>query len=239
MHASAHIYYHDDQSLHGFLAYDDASGVKRPAVLIVHDWGGQNAFVRDKAQAFAAQGYIGFAVDMYGEGQTGQTTEEKQALMKPLVNDRVFLQQRILAALDAIRALSMVDTSRIAVIGFCFGGLCALDLARSGAPITAAVSFHGLLNEPENSITKPIQASICVFHGHDDPMVSPEHVNTFCQEMTDAQVDWQLHTYSQTQHAFMVPEANNLQLGTIYQPRTAHRAWEIFTLFLTERFQTS
>jgi len=239
MHTSTHIYHHDKQALHGFLAYDDASSAKRPAVLVVHDWSGQNAFARDKAEALAALGYIGFAVDMYGGGQTGQTIEEKQALMNPLLSDRQFLQQRILAAFNVITTLPMVDSKRIAVIGFCFGGLCALDLARSGASVIAAASFHGLLNKPADAPIQPSNASICVLHGYDDPMITPEHVNTFCQEMTQAKVDWQIHAYGQTEHAFMIPEANNPQLGTIYQPRTAHRAWQILKLFLNERFQTS
>lgn len=239
MHTSTHLYHHDKQALHGFLAFDDKSAVKRPAILVIHDWSGQNAFARDKALAFAHLGYVGFAVDMYGEGKTGNTTEEKQALMKPLAEHRAFLQHRILAAYEALINLPMVDAHHVIVVGFCFGGLCALDLARSGAPIKGAVSFHGLLNKPDIALIKTIQANILILHGYDDPMVSPQDVDAFCQEMTQAKTNWQLHVYGQTQHAFMVPEAHNASLGTVHQPQTAHRAWQVLLNFLTEQFQTS
>lgn len=239
MHTSTHIYHHDQQTLHGFLAFDDTSEVKRPAVLVIHDWSGQNAFARDKALAFASMGYVGFAVDMYGEGKTGKTTEEKQALMKPLAEHRDVLQKRVLAAFEALIKLPMVDAQQVVVIGFCFGGLCALDLARSGARIKGAASFHGILNKPNVTLIQSIQANILVLHGYDDPMVTPQDVDAFCQEMTEAKANWQLHIYGQTQHAFMVPEAHDPLLGTIYQPQTASRAWQILLNFLTEQFQTS
>ncbi len=236
MHTSSHLYYHDAQALHGHLVYDPASTTKRPAVLVIHDWSGRNAFACQKADALADLGYVGFAVDMYGDGCLGETNEEKQALMKPLLEHREVLQARILAAFHAVAALPMVDPHRIAVIGFCFGGLCALDLARSGAPIASAVSFHGLLSKPTSMINKTIHANIFVLHGHEDPMVSPADVQVFCDEMTDAGVDWQVHVYSQTQHAFMNPAAHDTALGTIYQPRSERRAWQAMTHFLTEQF---
>ena len=239
MHTSQHIYHHEKQALHGYLAYVGDVTHQRPAVLIVHDWSGQNAFARLKAEEMARLGYVGFALDMYGEGKTGQTTEEKQTLMHPVASNRAFLQKRMHAALDAVTQLPMVDSQHIIVIGFCFGGLCALDLARTGAHILGVASFHGLLNAPNNLPHSTIHANILVLHGYDDPMVQPEDVNTFCQEMTTAKANWQLHVYGQTQHAFMVPEARDRKLGTIYQPQTATRAWQVFLNFLTELCPTS
>ena len=209
---------------------------KRPAVIVVHDWSGRNAFACNKAKLLADMGYVGFAVDMYGEGRIGETLEEKQALMEPLANDRRLLRKRIQAGLDAMLTLSEVDNQRIAVIGFCFGGMCALDLARSGASIKGAVSFHGLLNKPDGLANSTIKAKILVLHGYEDPMAPPEHVMDFAKEMTEADVDWQIHWYGNTQHAFANPNAFNKELGTVYNPTAEKRSWQATKNFLEELF---
>lgn len=236
MHGSNYLYYHGEQELHGYLAYDDQDDKPRPAVLVVHDWSGRNEFVCQKAELFAKMGYIGFAVDMYGSGRIGETLEEKMALMDPIVKDRRLLRARIQAALDAVVTMAEVDNSKIAVIGFCFGGLCALDLARSGVDVSGVVSIHGLLNKPEELTNHPIKAKVLALHGYDDPMVTPEQVGVFCQEMTTAGVDWQVHMFGHTQHAFTNPTAHNKTLGTIYDAKAARRAMQILTLFLDELF---
>lgn len=208
----------------------------RPAVLVVHDWSGRNDFACHKAQMLAKLGYIGFAVDMYGDGLVADATEQKKALMQPLVNDRAFLRERIRAAFDAVAGMENVDNQRIAVMGFCFGGLCALDLARTGADIVGAISFHGLLNAPMEQPNQSIKAKLLVLHGYDDPMVKPLDVNDFCQEMTDAGVDWQVHMYGQTQHAFTNPLAHDATLGTLFNSQSASRAFQAMTNFLAEVF---
>ncbi len=236
MHASNHIYHHAAQELHGYLTYDDKIAVPRPAVLVIHDWSGRNEFACQKADLLAKLGYIGFAVDMYGEGRVGDTNEQKQALMLPLMNDRTLLRARISAALTAVLALEKVDSSRVAVIGFCFGGLCVLDLVRSGAEIAAAVTFHGILNKPIALISRPMKAKVLALHGYDDPMVTPADVSAFCQEMTEAGVNWQMHMYGHTQHAFTNPLAHDSQLGTIYNASASRRSWLAMTDFLDEVF---
>ena len=237
MHASNYIYHHGEQALHGYLTYeDDHNDIPRPAVLVIHDWSGRNEFACQKADMLARLGYVGFAVDMYGAGRLGETIEEKQALMHPLANDRSLLRDRIRAAFDAMLGLAEVDNTRIAVIGFCFGGLCALDLARSGADVAGVVSFHGLLNKPEDLPNHPIKAKILALHGYDDPMVTPTDVNAFCQEMTQASVDWQMHMYGHTQHAFTNPLAHDKQLGTIYNAQAARRSIRSMTDFLEDLF---
>jgi len=133
-------------------------------------------------------------------------------------------------------AMDEVDSSRIAVIGFCFGGLCALDLARSGANILGVVSFHGLLNKPSEHNRHKIKAKVLALHGYDDPMVTPKHVNDFCKEMTDAGVDWQMHMYGHTQHAFTNPQAHDKTLGTIYNAQAEHRSLQAMSNFLQELF---
>lgn len=236
MHTSTYQYRHGEETLHGFLAYDDSFDLPRPAVLIAHDWTGCNQFASEKAKFLAKMGYVGFAIDMYGQGRMGETTDEKMALMEPLINDRVLLRNRIHAAFDAVTALDRVDSNNIAAIGFCFGGLCVLDLARSGARLKGVVSFHGLLNRPAHLANQSISAKMLVLHGYDDPMVKPEDVNHFCQEMTEAQVDWQVHQYGHTQHGFTNPLACDPVLGTVYSKTAERRSLQAMMNFLNEIF---
>ncbi|MCP0914522.1 MULTISPECIES: dienelactone hydrolase family protein [Legionella] len=237
MKTADYIYRHDHEELRGFVANAAQEGDTVPAVLIVHDWSGRNEFACRKAEELAKLGYIGFAVDVFGQARIGKTTEEKMALMQPFVEDRALLRERLLAAFNAVKEMPGVATQRIAVIGFCFGGLCALDLARSGADIAGAVSFHGLLHKPENLSANVIKAKILALHGYDDPMVPPAQVDEFCQEMTAANVDWQVYMYGHTKHAFMNPQAQDEKLGTIYNPQTEHRAWLAMQNFLQEIFK--
>jgi dienelactone hydrolase len=157
--------------------------------------------------------------------------------MQPLIADRHLLQARIVAALDAIVAKPEVDNSRIAAIGFCFGGLCVLDLARSGANLKGVVSFHGLLTQSSNHTIQLIKAKVLALHGYEDPMVSPTQISDFCQEMTRAQVDWQIHQYGHTQHAFTNPSAHDITSGTAYNALATKRSWDTMTHFLDELFK--
>lgn len=234
LHQINHIYYHGDQPLNGYLAYETEHPQRKPAVLVVHDWSGRNAFACEKADMLARLGYVGFAVDMYGDGRIGETMDEKMALMQSVLHDRKFLRARIQSALEAVMTLDNVDPQRVAVIGFCFGGLCALELARSGAGVRGAVSFHGLLNRSEDLDNQPIQSKVLVLHGYNDPSVTPDNVNLFCREMTDAGVDWQVHMYGQTVHGFTNPMANDAERGIVYNPVAEKRAFQSMTQFLEE-----
>jgi len=229
-------YLDGDTLLEGFFAYDDAIEGRRPAVLINHAWGGRDGFVANKAVKLAELGYVGFALDMYGKGVRGSDPEENTKLMRPFMDDRALLQQRIGAALAAVKLLPWVDDKQCAAIGFCFGGLCVLDLARTGADIRGVVSFHGLLGAPGNTEGKKIQAKVLALHGHDDPMAPPEQVLAFEQEMTRASADWQLHVYGNTMHAFTNPVANDPGFGTVYQAAADRRSWLAMKHFLSEVF---
>ena len=161
-----------DKVLEGFYAFDNSKQGPRPVVLISHAWLGRDSFVMDKARKLAGLGYVGFALDMYGKGILGKSRDENASLMQPFMADRKMLQNRIQAALNAVKQLPQVDINNIAAMGFCFGGLCVLDLARTGADIKGVVSFHGLLVKPENTQGIKIKAKILALHGRDDPMVS-------------------------------------------------------------------
>lgn len=218
------------------VAYDETISGKRPAVLIAHAWAGREPFEDQKAEALAKLGYVGFALDNYGGGQIGTSVEENTALMTPFLEDRAMLRQRLNAGLNAAKQLAVVDSSKIAAMGFCFGGLCVLDMARAGVDLKGVVSFHGLLNAPENIPNGTIKAKVMVLHGHDDPMVSPEAVLTFEKEMTEAKVDWQLHAYGGTMHSFTSPAANDPGFGTVYNKAADQRSWHSMKNFFEEIF---
>jgi len=194
-------------ALRGRVYFDDSSSAPRPGVLVSHAWGGRDDFANQQAENMAKLGYVGFALDMYGAGIRANGVKECQALMTPFMEDRALLASRINAALSTARSLPEVDAARVAAFGFCFGGLCVLDLARSGADVKGVVSFHGLLKGhdlPKQTIT----AKALVLHGDADPLAPFEDVIAFRNEFNAAGSDWQLHAYGKILHAFAVPGAN-------------------------------
>lgn len=225
-----------DSIFEAYVAWDETITIPRPAVLIFHDWTGRYHFTEKKAEQLAELGYVGIAIDMYGKGKIGQTKEEKGQLMQPLMADRNLLKQRVVASYEIAKTLSQVDPQQIGAMGFCFGGLCALDLARSGVLIKGAISFHGSLVPPANASAQQIQCPLLILHGYDDPMVPPTQVAAFEQEMTQAKVDWQIHVYSKTMHSFTNPEANDPGFGTVYNPVADRRSWVAMQNFWEEVF---
>lgn len=223
----------------GFLA--SSSKEKRPAVLVVHAWKGQDDFVRQKAEELAKLGYVGFAVDMYGDAKQTRDKAIAEEWMRPLFIDRALLQDHIKAAYHCVHNQPQVDPERIGIIGFCFGGLVAIELFRSGVALRGAVSFHGLLGNQRGDvkantvpIAKDIKGSLLVLHGHDDPLVSQEDICHFQNEFTKANVDWQMHLYSHTLHAFTNPMANDIKFGTVYNEKAAMRSWKAMEQFFNE-----
>ena len=236
---SAFEYSDGSTALRGQLARDDAQTDPVPGVLIAHTWAGCGPFEREKAAEIAKLGYVALAVDMYGGGVVGNSTEENAKLMSVVLDDRALLQQRMTAALDALKALDAVDAERTAAIGYCFGGLCVLDLARTGAAFQAAVSFHGLLNRPDNIETEEVRSRVLVLHGWDDPMAQPDSVLGLAEELTRARADWQVHAYGGTMHAFTNPMANNSEMGTVYNAQADRRSWNTMRQFLKDSFGLS
>lgn len=226
MHTEHHDYRDGDVTCEAFIAAPAATGPKRPGVLVAHAWAGQDEFARHKARMLADLGYVGFAIDVYGKGRRGNSVEENSRLMTPFVEDRALLRRRLLAAVSAAAAHPLIDASRLAAIGFCFGGLCALDLARAGAPgLRGVVSFHGLLGAPNLGPQGPIAAKVLVLHPYDDPMAPPESVDAFVKECNGARADWQVHMYGGTLHGFTNPEANDRERGIVHNPTAARRAF--------------
>ncbi|MBB5519296.1 dienelactone hydrolase family protein [Amphiplicatus metriothermophilus] len=229
-------YEHLGKTFEGVLAWDDVQTGALPAVLIAHAWAGRTENEVEFAKRIAGLGYAGFALDLYGKGIVGASKEENQKLMSPFLEDRGMLQSRLQRIVDVVKDQPEVDSKKIAIMGFCFGGLCALDLARTGAEIRGAASFHGLFNPPGDTQGKKIKAKVIAFHGWDDPMVPPEDVVALGKELTEAGADWQIHAYGGTMHAFTNPEANDPDFGTVYNKTAADRAWTSFQTFLKECF---
>lgn len=227
----------DTVVLQAYMAYEDSTKQKRPVVLIAHTWCGRDNFVEEKARYLAELGYIGFVMDVYGKGIFGDGPETNQKLMQPLMKDRKILLQRLTAGLNTAKRVEVADKERIAAIGYCFGGLCVLDLARSGADLRGVVSFHGLLQASKEVPAKNVKAKVLALHGRDDPMVPAEDVLEFEKEMTDANVDWQLHVFGGTMHAFTNPEANDFKMGVVYNPQAEKRSWLEAVHFFEEIFQ--
>jgi len=226
-------YQYEDKNYVGFVAYPEKE--LAPLVLIAHTWAGRDSFVEEKAKELAELGYVAMAVDMYGDGKVGSSTEENQSLMTPLVENRDHLKGVIKAALTSGKSLKGVDVNKVAAIGYCFGGLVVLDLARSGAELSGVVSFHGLLMGSE--IAKDgIRSKVLVLHGERDPMVPLDMVDEFQKEMTQANADWQLHSYGNTYHAFTNPEANDASLGTQFNKDSNNRSWQSMNNFFDEIF---
>lgn len=217
-----------------------AGNTPAPAVLIAHMWGGRVEFVCDKARQLAALGYAGFALDMYGKGPNGvilgRNPEENARLMRPFVDDRRLLRRRMLAAYHALRARPEIDPSRIAVIGYCFGGMCALDLARAGAGLQGAVSIHGLLEPPPEP--GRIACRTLLLHGSEDPMADTRSLLALQRELTAGGADWQCVIYGNTQHAFTNPAANNPAAGTVYNASADRRSWRALLNFLEEALRS-
>ncbi|MBF0517808.1 MAG: dienelactone hydrolase family protein [Nitrospirae bacterium] len=201
-------YKHGDVVLDGYISHNKALSGKLPAVIIVHDWMGAGDFTKEQAQRIAELGYVAFAADIYGKGVRPKNAEEAGKTAGIYKGNRELMRQRVKAALDYVRSLDYVDTGRIAVMGYCFGGTVALELARSGADIAGAVSIHGGLDTPEPKASK-IKAKVLVLHGADDPYVPKEDVEAFQSEMRQGGVDWYMTAYGNAVHAF-----TNSKLGT-------------------------
>ena len=225
-----------DQLCIGYLAWDESVADARPCVLVNHAWGGLDDFAKDKAVEMAAMGYVGFALDNYGDGALPDTTEDKQAKMNPLVEDRAKLLQRLRAGYDAAAGMDEVDEGAMAAMGFCFGGLCTLDMARAGMDLRAAISFHGLLGGHDLPDEKT-GASVLIAHGWNDPMAPPSDVEAVMDELNRAGADVQLLAFSNTKHAFMVPGTDADEMGLMYNERSAKRAWSQCLELLDEHFR--
>jgi dienelactone hydrolase len=227
-----------DTVLEGYLAYDSSSKTARPGVLVVHQWKGLTDYEKERARMLAEMGYVAFAVDIYGKGIRPKDTKEAGAEAGKYKQDRKLLRSRVRAGLAALTKESLVDSGRVAAIGYCFGGTTALELARSGAEVAGVVSFHGGLDSPAPADGKQIRCKVLVLHGADDPYVPAKEVEAFEKEMRDGGVDWQLVKYGGAVHSFTEKGAGDSNSkGAAYNEKADRRSWEDMKQFFAEILQ--
>jgi dienelactone hydrolase len=230
-------YKQGDTALRGYLAYDDASTKLRPGVLIVHEWNGEGAYVERRARQVANLGYVAFACDIYGKDVRPKNAQQSGATASIYKNDRALTRARVRAGLDVLRHNKLVDPKRIAAIGYCFGGMCALELARSGANIAGVVVFHGDLSSPTPADAKNIKCPILALQGGDDPVVNQAAVDAFEKEMRDAHANWQLVQYGGAVHGYTNPKnGTDPSHGVAYNPEADRRSWQAMRTFFGEIF---
>jgi len=206
-----------------------------PVVLVCHAWDGLVDEVRDKCRRLAGEGYIAFAIDVHGGGRTYTDPAELMTVLTPYMENRGMLLARMQAAVAAAKTIPGADPSRLGAMGYCFGGMAVLDLARGGGDdVKGVVSFHGVLTGNDLEGPDIVPAKILALHGEDDPLAPPEQVAAFKAEMTAKRSDWQLHAYGHTVHAFTRPRANNPGFGTVYNAVADRRSWRAMLNFFEE-----
>lgn len=223
----------DGQVMQGYVALSDNSIPQKGSIIIVPDWMGVSQFYKDKANQLASEGYTALVADVYGKGVRPTNPDEAGKLATKYKSDRPLLQSQIKAAYTYLLTIKNVNNQKIVVMGYCFGGTTALELAREGVPLAGVASFHGGLSNPTPENAKNIKAPVLVMHGADDPMVPPEEVKAFQNEMKDAHVPLQFVSYPGAVHAFTNPGAgNDNSKGAAYNAAADKASWKEFEAFL-------
>ena len=225
---------YEGQTLEHVLARD-GNGQARPTVLIIPTVMGVSQLELGFAERLSELGYNSVVADLFGKRFTPVVDrEEAFGAMNALLADRAALRDRLISVLELTKQQAEVEAGKIAVIGYCFGGLCTLDLARSGADFRGAASFHGLFKQP-GLPKNPIKPKVVAFHGWEDPMVPPEDVVALGKELTEAGADWQIHAYGHVGHGFNNPNASQIGIdGVFYHEAAARRSWANLVDFLGE-----
>jgi dienelactone hydrolase len=219
----------------GVLRHEKPRDGTRPAVLIVHAWMGIGNNELARGKRLAEEGYVVLCADVYGQGTKPANADEARELTGKFKTDRPLLRERVNAALTALKGLKCVDPSRVAAIGFCFGGTAVLELARSGAELNGVVSFHGGLDSPTPSDGANIKAKVLVLHGADDPFVPAEAISAFQQEMREHKVDWRMVYYGGAVHSFTEEDGGtDNSKGAAYNEPAARRSWDEMLAFFDE-----
>lgn len=225
-----------DTALQGYAVWDDGFKDKRPGILVAHEWYGNGPYSKRRAEMLAKQGYTAFALDMYGKGVYATDHEQAGKLAGAFFNDRAAMRRRAMLGVEELKKLPYVDPSKLAAIGYCFGGTTVLELARMGADLKGVASFHGNLATPTPATEKP-KAKIAVFQGADDTMTMPA-VPAFEDEMRKAGADWQFTAYGGAVHSFTVAEAgNDNSKGMAYNKEADERSWKALQDFFAEIFR--
>ena len=227
-------YFLGEKKFIGFVAEPENLNALTPVILIAHMWAGRVDFVDNKAIEMAKKGYIGFAIDMYGDGKIGKSINENTQLMQAFIEDRALMQAHVQAAYDAISQIKNADSNNVVALGYCFGGLCVQDLARVNDQVKGIISVHGLMISADNIDHGKFKAKVLLLNGADDPMVSQEHWNKLRAELDYAKCDWQKLDFGGVMHAFTNPQANDSSMGTMYNKSADKRSIKIIEEFIKE-----
>jgi dienelactone hydrolase len=229
-----------DMTMNGYMAYDDSITLKRPGILVVHEWWGHNEYARQRAKMLADLGYVALAVDMYGSGKKADHPDDAGKFAAEVRKNLPTAKERFLAAMQILKNHPLVDQAHIAAIGYCFGGGVVLQMARQGLDLDAVVSFHGSLATDNPAVPGTVKARILVCDGADDKLVSPEQIKMFFMEMRKAGVDYKFISYPGAKHSFTNPDADayakkfNLPVG--YNGEADRRSWQDMQNFLADSF---
>ena len=230
-------YRQGDTVLQGFVAWDDAARGKRPGVLVVHEWWGMNQHARNQARRLAEAGYVGFALDMYGKGRVTTHPQEAQAFAAEATKDPAVMAARFNAALEQLKHDPHVDSTRIAAIGYCFGGAVVLGMARSGADLAAVVTFHGALATQSPAQPDKVKARVLVLAGGADPFVPPDQVEAFKREMQAAGARYEVVVYPGAKHGFTNPDAAQYGMSQLaYNAEADRESWAAMRKLFREVF---
>lgn len=229
------------QAFQGYLSYDDAISGKRPGVLVVHEWWGNNAYARRRADMLAKLGYTAFALDMYGKGKIADHPDDARKFMQATVDDMGIAETRFNTALKWLQQQPTVKPDQIAAIGYCFGGGLVLHMTETGAKLAGVVSFHGSLALPTPEQHPPVSAKILVLNGADDSLVSAEQITRFKQEMQKDKADYEFINYPGAKHGFTNPEADSFakrfDMPLAYNAAADKDAWQRMQMLLTQVFK--
>ncbi len=227
-----------DVTCKGFVAHDETTAAKRPGVLVVHEWWGHNQHSRSVARKLAQAGFVGFALDMYGNGKQAEDPQTASQLSGEIGKNPALMRARFNAARAALGKLPQVDAGRIAAVGYCFGGMVVLQMARAGEDLRAVVSFHGILATGQQTAPGTVKAKVLVLNGADDPFVPKEQVEAFEQEMKAARADYRVVNYPGAKHAFTNPEATargkKFNLPLEYNADVDQKSWNEAVGFLKQ-----
>jgi len=227
--------------LKGYIAWDDAIKGKRPGILVVHEWWGNNEYTHQRARMLAEYGYTALALDMYGDGKHTHHPDDAGKFAGEVRNNAALAKARFEAALGLIKNEPTVDANNIAAIGYCFGGSVALNMARAGEPLKAVLSYHGSLSTDHPAEAGKVQARIASFSGEDDPVIPAAQVAAFREEMSKAGVNYKALTYPGAKHAYTNPEADKygkeFNLPMAYNAAADKASWDAGMAFLDEVFK--
>ncbi len=224
-----------DVNLRGYLGYDEHKSGKRPGILVMPEAFGLGAQAKSRVERLAQLGYVALGGDPYGDGRELNDLQEAIKVATALMSDPAILRGRGRVALDKLASLPQVDSSRLAVIGYCMGGTFSLELARSGAPLRGIVSFHGGLGTQRPAEAGQVKAKILICNGADDPFVPASQVNAVAEEFTKAGADWQIINYGGAKHSFTNPDAGKIGNPALsYNKLVDERSWNAMKSFFEE-----